>query len=76
MIGGHLPELLAVLGLALVIFGPKRIPEISSSLGRGIRDFRKGLSDLESHGAVEASSTAPVVVPVPIHPSLPDREHD
>jgi TatA/E family protein of Tat protein translocase len=68
MLGGHLPELLVVLGLALVIFGPKRIPEISSSLGRGIRDFRKGLSDLETHGVVQDQSKVPVAVPVPIHP--------
>lgn len=46
MITGHLPELLIVLTLALVVFGPKRIPEIGSSLGRGIRDFRTGMSQL------------------------------
>jgi TatA/E family protein of Tat protein translocase len=40
MLTGHLPELLIVLTLALVIFGPKRIPEIGSSLGQGIRDFK------------------------------------
>jgi sec-independent protein translocase protein TatA len=44
---GHLPELLIVLTLAVVIFGPKRIPEVGSALGKGIRDFRKGVSDFE-----------------------------
>jgi len=36
-----------VLGLVLVVFGPKRLPEIGSSLGKGIRDFRQGISHLE-----------------------------
>ena len=44
MLGGHLPELLIVLTLALVFFGPKRLPEIGASLGKGIRDFRTGIS--------------------------------
>jgi len=47
MLGGHLPELLIVLVLALVVFGPKRLPEIGASLGKGIRDFRQSVSQLE-----------------------------
>ena len=35
MLAGHLPELFIVLTLALVVFGPKRLPEIGSSLGKG-----------------------------------------
>lgn len=35
-----LPELLVVLVIALVIFGPKKLPELGRSLGRGIREFR------------------------------------
>jgi sec-independent protein translocase protein TatA len=33
-------EILIVLIIALVVFGPKRLPELGSSLGRGIREFR------------------------------------
>jgi sec-independent protein translocase protein TatA len=33
-------EILVVLIIALVVFGPKRLPELGSSLGRGIREFR------------------------------------
>jgi sec-independent protein translocase protein TatA len=47
MLTGHLPELLIVLTLALVVFGPKRIPEVGSALGQGIRDFKKGVSHFE-----------------------------
>jgi TatA/E family protein of Tat protein translocase len=52
MLGGHLPELLIVLTLALVVFGPKRLPEIGASLGKGIHDFRKGISDLNTQAVI------------------------
>ncbi len=34
-------EIIVVLIIALVVFGPKRLPELGSSLGRGIREFRE-----------------------------------
>jgi sec-independent protein translocase protein TatA len=37
-------EILVVLIIALIVFGPKRLPELGSSLGRGIREFRGALS--------------------------------
>lgn len=43
----HWWELALVLILALVFFGPKRLPEIGSSMGKGIREFRKATSELE-----------------------------
>jgi sec-independent protein translocase protein TatA len=33
-------ELVVVLVIALIVFGPKRLPELGRSLGRGIREFR------------------------------------
>jgi len=44
MFGLGFPELIVILVVALLIFGPGRLPEIGSALGRGIRDFRKGFS--------------------------------
>jgi TatA/E family protein of Tat protein translocase len=56
--GGHLPELLIVLILALVVFGPKRLPEIGGAMGKGIKEFRKGTAELEDKtSAHDASST-------------------
>ncbi len=39
-----LPEMLAILVLALLLFGPKKIPEIGRSLGKGFREFKKTTS--------------------------------
>lgn len=46
MFFSHMPELLGILVIGLLIFGPKRLPEIGASLGQGIRDFKKGVNDI------------------------------
>lgn len=38
-------EMIVVLGIALLVFGAKRLPEMGASLGRGIREFKRGLSE-------------------------------
>ena len=38
-------ELIIILGIALLLFGAKRLPEIGSSLGNAIKEFRKTQSD-------------------------------
>ena len=40
-------ELLAILGIALLVFGPKRLPEVGKTLGKAARDFRGGLKEIE-----------------------------
>jgi len=42
MFGLGAPEIIAILLIALVIFGPKKLPELGKSLGQGIREFRRG----------------------------------
>lgn len=54
----HAPELILLLIVALVIFGPKRIPEIGQSLGKGIKEFKKSTQDDGTE-----SSTTPVSTP-------------
>jgi sec-independent protein translocase protein TatA len=39
------PELVIILVIALIIFGPKKLPSIGKSLGEGIPSFKKGLSE-------------------------------
>ena len=40
-------ELMIVLVIVLVLFGAKRIPEISASFGKGIREFKKNVNEVE-----------------------------
>lgn len=43
-----LTHILILLVIALLVFGARRIPEIGSSLGQGIREFKKSLSEVGS----------------------------
>ena len=43
-----LPELLLIFGFALLFFGAKRLPEIGSSLGKGIKEFRKSIKEVRN----------------------------
>jgi len=40
-----LPEILLILGLALLLFGPKKLGELGKSLGEGIRSFRSAVKE-------------------------------
>jgi sec-independent protein translocase protein TatA len=44
MFGLGIQELLVILVIALVIFGPSKLPQIGSGLGKAIRDFKKGVT--------------------------------
>jgi sec-independent protein translocase protein TatA len=41
-------HLIFILVVALIVLGPKRLPEVGRSLGRGLRDFRQGLQGVET----------------------------
>jgi len=68
MLGGHIPELIVILLLALVVFGPKRLPEIAGSLGKGIRDFRQSVSGETEHIESPQRHIADPVVSKPSQP--------
>ena len=48
MFGGSIgvPEVLIVLVIALIVLGPKKLPEVGRSLGRGMREFKDSISGL------------------------------
>jgi TatA/E family protein of Tat protein translocase len=57
MIGSlGVPELLFILVLALLVFGPRKLPEIGRTLGRAMGEFRRATSDLKRTLDVELSS--------------------
>lgn len=47
MFGIGMPEMLMILAVALIVFGPKRLPELAKSLGRALGEFRRATSDLK-----------------------------
>jgi len=44
-IGG--PELILILVIALVVFGPTKLPEMGKALGAGVKEFRRAAADLQ-----------------------------
>jgi len=58
-------HLLFVLVVALLVLGPKRLPEAGRALGKGIRDFRTAISGEEDHHSVIPTGTPTVPAPAP-----------
>jgi TatA/E family protein of Tat protein translocase len=42
-----IPELIIILGIALLVFGPRKLPELGRSLGRSLGEFRKASNELK-----------------------------
>ena len=72
-------EIIIVLIIALIVFGPKRLPELGSSLGRGIREFRNTVTgdkhDDDDDDEVKALSVSKASPPVE-HPTEAEVAHD
>ena len=43
-----MPELIVIFVIALVVFGPRKLPELGRSLGRGIAEFKKATNELQN----------------------------
>ncbi len=57
LIGGKIGlwEILLILAVALIVFGPAKLPELGRSIGNGLREFRKATSDLKDTISLEDS---------------------
>jgi TatA/E family protein of Tat protein translocase len=76
-------ELVIVLVIALLVIGPKRLPEMGNSLGKTIREFRKASSDMSEAVSLEpeskpaaqqASTTTAATAPAPASAPAPATE--
>jgi TatA/E family protein of Tat protein translocase len=65
MFGIGMPELILILIVALLILGPKRLPEVARSLGRGMAEFRRASTEIRS------TLTAPLEGPPEEKPAPP-----
>lgn len=55
-------EIAIVVIIALVIFGPKRVPELGNSLGRGMREFKAGITGKDENPKPAEIAAAPTGV--------------
>jgi len=62
MFGLGFAEILVILVVALLVFGPDRLPELARSLGRGLAEFRRASNDLR-RSVMEATSDEPRIQP-------------
>jgi len=53
MFGIGVPELVIILVLVLVIFGAGKVPQVMSQMGKGIRDFRLGVTEIDAPDIAE-----------------------
>jgi sec-independent protein translocase protein TatA len=56
--GLGLPEIVLIVVVFLIFFGPKKIPELAKGLGKGIREFRNGMKDVREEIAREPEPEA------------------
>ena len=64
-------ELVIVLLIALIIFGPKKLPQLGRSLGQGMREFKSSISGKDSDQANDADAPRELPAPSPNAGSTP-----
>jgi sec-independent protein translocase protein TatA len=64
-------HLLFILVVALLVLGPKRLPEVGRSLGKGLRDFRGAMAGIEEHtvGLMKDEPAPTTTQPDPVAPA-------
>jgi sec-independent protein translocase protein TatA len=63
-------QIIIVLVIALLVFGPKRLPEMGRTIGRGLREFKSSVSDFGDDAPAPAATAAPppaAPAPAPVH---------
>jgi sec-independent protein translocase protein TatA len=76
-----MPELIIIFVIALIIFGPRKLPELGRSLGKSINEFKRASNELrntldEEIRIEEARSTERQRAAEPARPQTVDAQHD
>ena len=81
-----MPELLIILTLALIIFGPRKLPELGRSLGKSLGEFKRASNELrntldeeiriEEERTTRPARQAAPVEPAPVAASVTDETQD
>jgi len=58
-------EIIVVLVIALIVFGPKRLPELGNSLGKGIREFKDSVTGDHHDEETQEEAAKPIAAPRP-----------
>ena len=69
-----MPELIIIFVIALIIFGPRKLPELGRTLGKSLSEFRRASNELKSTleeeiRLDEQRTSAPAIPPAPAHPA-------
>lgn len=74
-----MPELIIILVIALIIFGPRKLPELGKSLGRSLNEFKKASTDLQNTleqeiKIEEQKEAATKPAPAPVTPEVVSQD--
>ena len=74
MFGIGAPELLIILVVALLVLGPKRLPEIARSLGKGMAEFRRASNEFTRTLSASVDEPPPPPAPAPVAKPVVEAE--
>ncbi len=73
-----MPELIVIFVIAMVVFGPRRLPELGRSLGKTIAEFKRATSEIhqtfEREVALDAEQQKAAASPAPASPAVPSAD--